>query len=146
MGLLIAIMLAMAGSSAPVAEISSPQYFAVLVADAETSAAWYEATFGLERLDHAKAEDGAWEIVNLGNRELVVELIRDNRAQEAQRPRGFFKVGFAVPDVEAVAGRLAAGGAEPPRIVDDAAHGVRILQLKDPDGNTIQLTSPLEAK
>ena len=70
-------------------------------------------------------------------------MIRDNRAGAANRPRGFVKVGFRVPDVGAVADRVEAALGERPRVVEFEAHGVRILQLSDPEGNKIQLTSPM---
>ena len=127
-----------------VPEINGPHYFAVLVADVDASVAWYRTTLGLKELDGSRADDGSWRIVNLGNDDLAVEIIRDDRAKDVARARGFFKVGFSVPDVREIADRVKRATGERPHVVDDVNHGTRILQLKDPDGNTLQLTSPLE--
>ena len=127
-----------------VAGMRAPQYFAALVKNVDESAEWYRRAFGLHELDRSEADDGSWRIVNLSNEELSVEIIRDDRAQDVDRSRGFFKVGFRVPDVELVADRVERATEERPRVVDDAAHGVRIVQLRDPDGNLIQLSSLLE--
>jgi catechol-2,3-dioxygenase len=125
-------------------EILAPQFFAVLVEDVDVSVAWYRHALGLQELDDSEAEDGSWRIVNLHSEQLLVEIIRDARASEVERARGLFKVGFRVENVEQVADRVERATGERPRVVDFDAHGVRILQLRDPDGNRIQLTSPLE--
>lgn len=133
-------------AAAWVAAIQAPQYFAVYVADVGRSEEWYRTVFGLEAMGGAAAEDGSWEIENLGNDRLLVELIRDDRAQDVGRARGFAKVGFQVPDVDRVADRVAEETGERPRVVDFPRFGLRILQLRDPDGNTVQLSSPLESQ
>lgn len=125
-----------------VRDIGVPQYFAVLVEDLERSATWYRAVFGLEELGGSAADDGSWRISNVGNEHLFVELIRDDRATDVERARGFRKVGFHVPDVEIVADRVARATGERPRVLDFSRFGVRIIQIRDPDGNIIQLFSP----
>ena len=84
------------------------------------------------------------ELERLRARAENVEIIRDDRAQEVDRARGFRKVGFQVPDVEAVADRVERATGDRPRVIDFARFGVRIVQLRDPDGSIIQLSSPLE--
>ena len=127
-----------------VSEVGLPQYFAVIVADVDAAAEWYEKVFGLRVVDRTEAENGAFTILNLRNERLMVEIIRDNRSTEASRPRGFFKVGFQVASVAEVADRVEQETGERPRVVEMAAHGVEILQLRDPDGNTVQLFTPLD--
>ncbi len=73
-----------------------------------------------------------------------MEIIRDSRAQRVDRALGFRKVGFHVPDVEEVAKRIARATGERPRIVEFEQLNQRILQLRDPDGNIIQLLSSLK--
>ena len=126
-----------------VREIRSPQFFAVRVENVDRSVDWYCKRFGLRKLDESRADDDRWRIANLANDELFVEIIRDNRAVPVERARGFAKVGFRVPDVEDVADRVEQASGERPRVLDFPEHGVRILQLRDPDGNVIQLTSSL---
>lgn len=126
-----------------VRDIGAPQYFAVLVEDVDRSVEWYSSVFGLQELGGSAAQDGSWRIENLKNERLFVEIIRDDRAVAVERPRGFRKVGFEVPDVEAVADRVARTGRERPRVLDFDQYGVRIIQISDPDGNIIQLSSPI---
>lgn len=136
---------AVAGTLAPeipVKEIHSPFYFALYVEDVDLSVEWYGSTLGLEPLGGSAAEDGSWRIENLGNERLRVEIIRDQRAQGVDRALGFRKVGFYVPDVEQVAERIEKENR--PRIVDFEALGQRIIQLKDPEGNVVQLQSPMK--
>lgn len=127
-----------------VTDVEAPQYFAVFVEDVDRSVQWYRTVFGLEALGGSAAEDGSWRIENLGNDRLLIEIIRDDRAREVERARGFGKVGFQVPDVEAVADRVARETGERPRVLDFARFGLRIIQIRDPDGNIIQLSTPLE--
>ena len=126
-----------------VSGIRGPQYFAVLVSDAEKSAAWYRTAFGLREVDRSRADDGSWQIVNLSSAELLVEIIRDDRTRAGAGERGFAKVGFHVADVAAVAAAVERATGTAPRVVTMQQHGIRILQLRDPDGNIIQLMSPV---
>lgn len=128
-------------SKVQVNEIGPPQYFAVLVENVDTSVEWYSKTFDLQELGGSEDKDGAWEIMNLGNDRLLVEIIRDDRAKKAERPLGLFKVGFQVPDVRVIANRIAEE--QRPRVLEFPRFGIRIIQLHDPDSNTIQLSSPL---
>lgn len=123
--------------------IHTPLYFAVYVEDVDRSVDWYSAAFGLDALGGSAADDGSWRIENLGNKQFLVEIIRDSRAESVDRALGFRKVGFYVPDVEDVAERIEQATGERPRIVEFEELNQRILQLRDPDGNTIQLLSPL---
>lgn len=124
--------------------IDAPFYFAVLVADVDKSVDWYRSIFGLRQIDDSQAEDGSWRIVNLRNSRLFVEIIRDNRAQAVDRARGFLKVGFQVPDVRVVAEGFGKTDEERPRIIDDNRHGIRLVQIRDPDGNIVQVFSVIE--
>lgn len=124
--------------------IGAPQYFAVLVADVDRSAQWYRTAFGLRELDRATADDGSWQIVNLTNDHLFVEIIRDDRTTHVANARGIAKVGFHVPDVDVVADAVGQATGERPRVLEFERHGVRIMQIRDPDGNTIQLFSRLK--
>ena len=151
---LIALFLATTGSttiaqdsSTPwVPAIAGPQYFALYVEDVDTSVDWYGTVFGLDRLGGSEADDGSWRIENLRNERLSVEIINDDRAQEVERALGFRKVGFFVPDVEEVADRVALATGERPRVVSFERFGQRIIQIRDPDGNMIQLMEQIETK
>ena len=125
--------------TAPIA----PQYFAVGVDDIARSVAWYRTAFGLKQLDDMKDPKGSWRIVNLSSDSLFIELIWDSRTGKERNGQGFFKVGFSVADVNVIAERAGAATGEKPRIVDDEKHKIRIVQLRDPDGNILQFASPL---
>lgn len=137
-------LLAQAPPEPWVSEISSPQYFAVFVEDVDRSVTWYRTALGLEELGGSAAEDGSWRIENLGSEQFLVELIRDDRTEVVDRARGFRKVGFRVPDVETVADRVARATGDRPRVLDFPRLKLRIIQIRDPDGNIIQLSSLLE--
>jgi predicted enzyme related to lactoylglutathione lyase len=126
-----------------VAQIQGPQYFAVSVEDVDRSVDWYVKVFALEQLDDTSDPEGAWRIVNVAGDDLFVEIIRDNRDESVARARGFAKVGFGVADLEAVADRVERATGSRPRVISFAEHEVKILQLRDPDGNVVQLSSPL---
>lgn len=123
----------------------TPQYFAVIVEDIDRAADWYDQVFGLDVLDRWEADDGSAAIVNLSSSVLFVELIRDDRAKPVERARGFRKVGFGVSDVRTVADRVEAATGVRPRVSEFPRHGVRLIQLRDPEGNVVQLASPLPA-
>jgi len=124
-------------------EVIAPHYFALLVADVDRSVAWYRDAFDMESVGGSRAENDAWRIENLRSKSLFIEIIRDDRAQSIERARGFRKVGFGVSDLEKVADRIEASTGSRPRIIDFPDHGTRILQITDPDGNTLQLSSAL---
>ena len=142
--LLALLLFASSVAASPwVGDVQTPQYIAVSVADVDKSVDWYRKAFGLTQLDDTRADDDRWRIVNLASKDLFVEVIRDNRDQPVERARGFAKVGFRVPDVNVVADRVAKELGDRPEVFDFPKHGVKILQLRDPEGNVIQLSSPL---
>ena len=146
--LLLMLSLTEASADEPwVQNAEGPVYFAVDVSDIDAAAAWYWTLFGVDVIDDTTADDGRWRIANLGNDTFAIELIWDRRssaADDGARHHGFRKLGIGVSDVRAVADRVEATTGERPRIVEFERHGLRLLQLHDPDGNTIQLQSPLE--
>ena len=134
---------AVAKESSWVETIDSPQYFAVSVEDVDRAVAWYRSAFGLEVLDDTSDDERGWRIVNLHRESLFVEVIYSTKDAPKSRVKGIAKVGFRVPDVNAVADRVEQATGERPRVLDFSRHGVRLLQLHDPEDNIIQLTSPL---
>jgi predicted enzyme related to lactoylglutathione lyase len=139
---------AMAAEHPWVESPGAPALFAVDVNDLDTAIDWYSTTFGAGLLDDTSADDGRWRIANLRSEGLAIELIRDRRStavEQGVRHHGLRKVGVSVPDVRAVADRVEADTGERPRVIEDERHGIRLIQLHDPEGNTIQLQSPLGA-
>ncbi len=130
-------------------------YFSVIVSDIEKSAAWYRRVLGLEektRLDGG----GQFQIVNLHGPGLFVELIATDSALDRPEGRieGPFKVGLLVPDLDHFLTRLPES-MQRPELVTDTRNALRLVQILDPDGNTVQvmqaiaetpdLPDPLEA-
>lgn len=131
------------GEDAWVSGIQAPQYFAVVVKDVDKSVEWYSTVFGLGKIGGSEAEDGSWRIENLNSELLFIEIIKDKAAKEIDLALGFCKMGFQVPDVKTVADRVAKETGEAPRVLEFPEYGIRIIQLRDPDGNIIQLSSLL---
>lgn len=126
-----------------VGEIGERQYFAVMVSDVDRSAAWYTQAFGLAELDRWTADDSTARIINLTSERLFIELIWVAGSPEVDRDLGFHKVGFWVPDVDIVADRVEAATGARPRAIDFPDHELRLIQIRDPDGNTVQIAEAL---
>jgi len=114
-------------------------YFAVIVSDIEAARNWYQTVLGLEEASRS-AERGRYDIINMAGPGLFVELLQLDAA--APRPggqnEGPFKVGMLVDDLTAFAAGLPAAASQA-EIVYDRKNNVLILQLKDPDNNTVQV-------
>lgn len=123
-----------------VPDIVPRQFVAVIVSDLEASADWYARALGLDEIDRWTSRDGTIRGLNMARAELFVELVEIPDAPRVQRAQGLFKTGFWVPDVKVVADRVAEATGERPRIVPFPAHGLRLIQIKDPDGTTIQIS------
>ena len=144
--LLLATSPANSAEQSWIEKTQAPVYFAVDVNDMDAAIDWYARTFGAELLDDKSAKDGRWRMANLRSEGIAIELIRDRRSSKVEqgvRHHGLVKVGVSVPDVRAVADRVEATTGERPRVLPFEQHGIRLVQLKDPEGNTIQLHSPL---
>ena len=124
-----------------------PTNIGITVADAEKTAAWYEATFGLARRKSGTFPQGKFII--LGSPSLEVEIIQHEASVDARRElkfsndylqRGFFKGGFYVDDLDATIARLKERQVR--LLMEDGRDPelhVRFALIADPDGNTIQL-------
>jgi len=56
------------------------------------------------------------------------------------------EVGFRVPDADSVAAAVGRATGTRPRVLEFPPHGVRLVQIRDPNGNILQLTSPLKGR
>ncbi|NNE69827.1 MAG: VOC family protein [Rhodothermales bacterium] len=127
-----------------VQDLEAPAYFAVRVADMDQATRWYKQAFGLNDSVRSEADDGTWQIHNLVSGSLQVELIWMEGLQSGGRRLGIAKVGFRVADIDSVADRVEAHTGERPRIVTFEPLSQRILQLRDPEGNVIQLIGSID--
>lgn len=119
-------------------KVGSGQYFAVIVSDLEHSEEWYSSVLGLSTIDRLQAEDDSYRIVVLQNDRFIVELLQLADAVDVERAMTFFKVGFDVPDAEELADRVEERTGVRPRVLTFERQGVRLIQIRDPDGNIIQ--------
>jgi len=119
-------------------------YFALIVSDLNGSSSWYQAVLGLEELSRS-TEEGSYDIINLVGPGIVVELLQLPHAGERPggQTQGPFKVGMLVADMERFAATLPAA-VSPPNIVFDRENNLLVLQLRDPDNNTVQVMQVLE--
>ncbi len=119
-------------------------YFALIVNDVDGSSSWYQAVLGLEELSRS-TEEGSYDIINLVGPGIFVELLQLPHAGERPggQTQGPFKVGMLVEDMERFAATLPAA-VSPPNIVFDRENNLLVLQLRDPDNNTVQVMQVLE--
>ena len=119
-------------------------YFALIVSDVDGSSSWYQAVLGLQETSRS-TEKGRHDIVNLVGPGILVELMQLEHASE--RPggqiQGPFKVGMLVEDIEQFAATLPAA-VSPANIIFDRGNNLLVLQLRDPDNNTVQVVQMLE--
>jgi glyoxylase I family protein len=121
-------------ATAPVTGFSHVQ---LRVEDLTSSRAWYETVLGMEAFVELP------DTVALRNREarLVVVLSPAERLDQASSPLDH--LAFAVPDGEALeawADHLSGQGIDHPGVVLEL--GKPSLQLRDPDGNAVELVAP----
>lgn len=119
-------------------------YFALIVSDVDGSSSWYQAVLGLEEASRS-TKQGEYDIVNLVGPGIFVELLQLPRAGERPggQTQGPFKVGMLVADIERFAATLPAA-VSPPNIIFDRDNNLLVLQLRDPDNNTVQIMQLLE--
>ena len=121
-------------SAAPVTGFSHLQ---LNVADVARSVAWYRTVLGMDVMLERP------EVTALQNRaaRLVIVIGPAERLDVSASPVDH--LAFAVPDGEALrawADHLAAAGIEHPGVVLEL--GKPSLQLRDPDGNSVELVAP----
>jgi catechol 2,3-dioxygenase-like lactoylglutathione lyase family enzyme len=117
-------------------------YFALNVTDAEASARWYSDVFGLKQVNRFDRPNFDQRILD-GER-LIVELVQLKPAGPAanESALGFTKAGYLMPNFDAAVlewrrkkVRFFGDGA----VFHDAALGLHVVQLLDPDGNIVQV-------
>lgn len=132
-----------------------PFFFALSVADVETSEAWYRRVLGFESVGRLGEEGDAFRIHLLRRDGALVELVQSGAARslDAHVPtikkrhqvHGVFKIGFLVASLDDALSRLERR--EVPlrgKVITEADGSMRSLQVEDPDGNVIQIFEILE--
>ncbi len=125
-------------------------FTAIIVKDIDSSIVWYSNNLGFKVLDQVNFEDIGLKQANLENRNIKIELIQSNKTLYAEdilknQPKktliaGFFKFGFLVSDFTGMIKQLEINNVNfHGRIVQDENSGKKMVIIKDPDGNRIQL-------
>ena len=127
-----------------------PNFTAIIVQQMDSSLQWYTRNLGFEILNETNLEARGIRQANLQRETAKIELIQLSTAIHPQAilaekpPRtqigGFFKFGFAVADFDAWLAWLTEAKVEfHGSVVNDPVTQKRMLIIKDPDGNRIQL-------
>jgi len=146
--LLVAVLIFLPPTASTQNEVTTAtiqgSYFAVIVSDVEAARNWYQTVLGLQETSRT-AERDRYDIINMAGPGLFVELLKLDAA--VTRPggqiEGPFKVGMLVDDLTAFAAGLPAAASQA-KIVYDRKNSVLVLQLKDPDNNTVQVMQKVD--
>jgi catechol-2,3-dioxygenase len=111
----------------------------LLVSDVHASERWYATVLGLERF----AADDAVGYVAMRHRPSRVVIVLSTRPNGERGESALDHLAFAVPDGDTLdewAAHLTDAGIDHPGVVLEL--GKPSLQLRDPDGNAIELVAP----
>jgi hypothetical protein len=126
-------------------------YFsAIIVNDIESSITWYSNNFGFKVLNKIESEEKGFKQANLKRGSILIELIElesslspDSLLENYPKKTkidGFFKFGFLVSEFEKWVEYLKQSKVEfYGDVVTDNLSGKKMLLIKDPDGNRIQI-------
>lgn len=120
---------------------------AIIVNDLETSREWYSSILGFELTNDFKSEERGISIANLSQGSTRLELIEivgsvppDSLSKGTSRLQGIFKFGMRTGDFDVWAAHLIESDPSlQDQIVTDPVTRKRMLVIRDPDGNRIQL-------
>ncbi|GAB5399812.1 MAG: hypothetical protein Aureis2KO_13970 [Aureisphaera sp.] len=146
------LLLHMAFVSNAQENLPSPEasFSAIIVTDMEVAATWYQEVLGFQILNETRNMERGFQQKNLVHGSVHIELIeiKGTITPEAlltdhpkgSRVSGFFKFGVKVSGFDAWLVRLETKKADiHGRVVTDPVSEKRMVIVKDPDGNRIQL-------
>lgn len=121
-------------------------FFAIIVSDIEASQQWYASSFNLVPGPMVSAS-GRYSIVNLQKPGLFIELLELETAEARSEGyiRGPFKVGLLVNDLSDFVAGLPDTIPEPD-VIHDTPNNLLLVQLRDPDGNIVQVMELLKSQ
>lgn len=125
-------------------------FSAIIVSDIDTTIEWYGEKLGFQVVDRIDLPERGLKQANLQRGSLRLELIElaqtlaiDNVLADEPRGtkvEGFFKIGFSVTDFDKWVEDLESKNAEfHGSVVNDKISGKRMVIIRDPSGNRIQL-------
>ncbi|MER6627234.1 VOC family protein [Streptomyces sp. NPDC000987] len=114
----------------------------IITADQERLLGFYTELFGAEEIFRVPAEGPAFYLgLRIGDTDLGLVSKEDPGTGSA--PRILLSIG--VDDVDETLGRVAALGGSVRSGPKDMPWGQRVAHIKDPDGNPVNLTQPIQA-
>lgn len=125
-------------------------FSAIIITDLDSSIAWYEKMLGFEIIDKREYAEAGFKQANLKGGNALLELIELDSALEPKnviaeynsktRLTGIFKIGFLVSEFDKSVDHFKQNDAEfHGNIVVDEKTGKRMIIIKDPDENRIQI-------
>lgn len=125
-------------------------FFAVLVKDIDRSISWYSKMLGFQVVDQLASEERGFKQANLKRAGVALELIESKSLifpedilgsySRETRIAGFFKFGLKISDFDNWIIFLTQSHVEfSGNVVTDRLSGKKMVIIKDPDGNRIQL-------
>ena len=125
-----------------------PNFSAIIVRDVDTSVAWYQAVFQMKVKNRINDAERGFRVVIMEHSSFLLELIENKSwpdqkqllsgKPEGTRVQGYFKIGFAVADMDACLEHLALLKIIPDRIYTDSGTRKQNFLIMDPDNNLIQ--------
>lgn len=130
-------------------------FIAIIVSDMDSSSRWYKDLLNFQEVGRIENADIGLVQVNLIRGEARIELIEIQSAIDhnqilgtagkGKRLTGLFKVGFSVKNFDGCIEHLNSNEIEvADDIVTDPLTGGRMVVIRDPDGNRIQLFEEVE--
>ena len=141
---------AVAATPTPAAETAREGAFMALsVASLDRQVAWYRDVLGFTILEQRDVAERGIRFALLEREGALIELLQlpeararlevDPAATSASRIHGFFKAGFVVRDIDRLQRELQEKGATfSLPLGEPGSAGLRMFQLKDPEGNLLQ--------
>lgn len=140
----------LAATAPPVAETAREGAFMALsVASLDKQVAWYRDVLGFAVVEQRDVAERGIRFALLEREGSLVELLPlpdararleiDPSAASASRIHGFFKAGFVVRDIDGLHRQLQEKGvAFALALGEPGSAGLRMFQIKDPEGNLLQ--------
>lgn len=127
-----------------------PYFSAIIVSDIENSIDWYSKRFNFKVVSKTDLEERGFKQANLKTDSILLELIEIEGTFDAKKAveenteykfvKGIFKIGFQVNDLNFWIEHLKNEQTDFfGDVVSDPNSGKKMLIIKDPDGNYIQL-------
>ena len=134
------------GQATLIAVVSSPQFFALSVANLDESVTWYQNNLGLNVAKTINSPDGKVRVVILKSNNLVVELLQNKESIPNPKPKdiylvqGIFKVGFSVPKLDELVKELKLRKIVfETEIIESKDLNLKFVLIRDNSGNILQI-------